>query len=203
MGRWYPKDQDTDIPKEVRSAREETRYVLFKTPKGVALVVEERDEEESVYIVDRAGQVMEFVCPVTTSQNAGNAAQRDEFSAIEGGQHGYSQMVGNEASIRVIDLAEQYIRLRAKQDGETIEILNQKRGGTDVQRVILDNTKDAEEIRIIDKKGQRIVMRCGAGGEQNILLQSGSARIRIDGDTNRIWLDAGQIHLNQPGPAGE
>ena len=201
MGKWKPKLEDTDLPREAIADREETKYVLFKTPKGTSLVIEERDGEEAVYIIDRAGQVMEFVCPVTPARNVGNDAQRGEFSALEGGQLGYSEMVGNEASIRVIDLAQQYIRLRAKQGAETIEILNQKRGGSDVQRVILDNTQGAEEIRLIDRKGQRIVMKCGS--EKHILLQSGNARIRIDGDADQIWLDAGRIDLNKPGPAGE
>ena len=66
----------------------------------------------------------------------------------------------------------------------------------------MNSTVDGEEIRVIDRKGQRIVLR-NAGSDQYILLQSGSARIRIDGASNRIWLDAGRIDLNQPGPVGE
>lgn len=202
MGKWSPKESDTDLPREVSLDREETKYVLFKTPKGTAIVVEERDQEEAVYLVDRAGQVIEFSCPVTTARNAGNDAQRGGNSVLNGGQLGYSEMVGGEASIRTIDLAQQHIHLRARQDGEAIEILNQKRGGADVQRIILDNTVGAEEVRIIDRKGQRIVMKNG-GANQHILIQSGNARIRVDGDADHIWLDAGRVDLNQPGPAGE
>lgn len=201
MGPWYPQDQQTDIPKDVRGDREQTRYALFKTPKGVTLVVEERDGEEAVYLIDRAGQVIEFVSPVTSAANQGNQAQRGARSVLTGDQLSYSEILGAQASIRLIDLAQQHILLRALDGGEAIEILNQKRGGLDVQRVILDNTQGSEEIRIEDRKEQKIVMRCGS--EKNILIQSGNARIRVDGDQDTIWLDAGDIHLNQPGPAGE
>ena len=201
MGVWKPAEATTDIPKDVREDREQTRYALFKSPKGMTLIVEERDQEEAIYLVDRAGQVLEFISPVTTTNNKENSAQRGKRSVLTGDQLPYNQMVGAEASVRVIDLAGQHIRLRAKQGAETIEILNKKRSGGDEQRIILDNTAGSEEIRIIDKKGQRIVMRCGS--EKNILIQSGNARIRVDGDQDHIWLDAGRIDFNKPGPAGE
>lgn len=204
MGEWIPKDEVTDLPKEVREDREETKHVLFKTPKGASIVVEEKDEVESVTIYDRAGQVFQMVSPVTSTANSGNASQRGLASSIDGSQLPYTSLVNERAIIRTIDLAGQYIEMKAEKDSEVIEISSRKRdpSGPDEQRIVLNNTVGSEEIRIIDRKGQRVVMK-NANDDQYILLQSGSARIRIDGSSNRIWIDAGQIDLNQPGPAGE
>lgn len=203
MGEWEPNELEVDIPKEVRDDREETKAILFKTPKGATLIIEEQDEAEHIRLIDRSGQVIEMSSPVTSQANEGNGAQRGLKNSISGDQLAYADMVGEKATMSLVDLAGQYIRMTAKNGEEKIEVYGCKRqGGEPPQVITILNSPGSEEIRIQDRKGQRIVLKNG-GANKHILLQSGNARIRIDGEQNRIWLDAGRVDLNQPGPSGE
>lgn len=200
MEKWLPKDTETDVPKEVRADREETKYVLFKTPKGAALVVEEKDSEESLRVFDRAGQVVEMLSPVKTADNEANASQRGIKNSVVGDQLPYSKIQGQEASIRVIDLAGQYIRLKAKENEEEIEVYGCKRQGVDPQRITVKNKVNDEEIRIVDRQGQTVYLRTG-GGVKIVRMESGSNYVEIDGNTGTITMSStGSINITSTGP---
>jgi len=196
MGQWLPKDKDTDVPTDTRENREETKYVTFKTPKGATLVIEERDGQEYLRLIDRAGQVVEMSAPVTTGANAANAAQRGTKCVETGDQLPYASMVGAQATITVKDLAGQYIRLKALQNGELIELQGCKRGGWDPQKIEIRDESGNEEIRITDRQGQVIVLRTG-GGEKKILAQTGGNYVELNGNSGVVTIQsATKVDIN-------
>lgn len=50
--------------------------VLTKTPKGATFKIDERDEKESVSIIDRGGQVIKLFSPVAIPKNNNNVGRR-------------------------------------------------------------------------------------------------------------------------------
>ena len=64
------------------------RKVLLKTETGHTIMFDDRDEEEFLKIIDRAGQIIHMDCPVKRDVQAGNALRRgtrdaDQPQAIE------------------------------------------------------------------------------------------------------------------------
>jgi len=156
MGEWESDDSPakTDIPEEVQQDREETKYVIFKTPKGNTIVIEEMDEAEDLKIIDRAGQVLQMFCPVTSPANQGNEERRVERNVEQTDGVPYSSIVGQKAYIRFIDLAKQEITLIAEEDKERILIKSQNRDLAGIQTLLFNTEKGNEYIKMTDKDGQ-------------------------------------------------
>lgn len=86
MGGPWTGGGDYSAPKEIYSARSETqditRKVLYKSPKGACIYIDDTDGQESVTIVDRAGQTFKMKSPVSAGDNMGNAKSRDLQGAL-------------------------------------------------------------------------------------------------------------------------
>ena len=121
-----PTEMTTDGPIE---AIEPGVYTLYKSPKGMSIIVSERPEEEYLKIIDRAGQVIEMSSPVTIEANENNKAQRGTADASKDTALPYSD-IKDEAYIRVTDLSGNQIELYSKADNERIMIQNNKHGNT-------------------------------------------------------------------------
>lgn len=59
--------------------------VLFKSQKGHTIRYTDQDGAESFEFIDRSGQAIRFVCPVTPELNKGNAARRGESGTQSNG----------------------------------------------------------------------------------------------------------------------
>lgn len=53
-----------------------SKYVLFKSLKGALILIDDRDEEEALQIVDRLGQYLKFIGDVSEEQNLGNISRQ-------------------------------------------------------------------------------------------------------------------------------
>lgn len=75
----------SEIPSEVRqsSTYEPMVKVIYKSPKGSAIYINEEDEKENLSIVDRLGQIIRFKCPFTKESNARNGIRRGDMNAID------------------------------------------------------------------------------------------------------------------------
>ena len=151
MGKWSaPEGEESELPEEARKEDRKT-YVIYKTPKGAAIIVEEADEGEKTRVIDRAGQVIEMFSPVKTASNQGNSKQRGVGNSIDGGQVPYEDILNSEAWIKIVDLSGQSIHMYAK-EGESYIELTDKAG----QKIKMGATDGAEFIEITDKSGQSI-----------------------------------------------
>jgi len=88
-GPWYA-GTDGDAPKDVylgRSATQDvTRGVIFKSPKGHTILYDDTDGAEAFAIIDRVGQIIKFICPVSVNDNKANASRRGVASATNENQ---------------------------------------------------------------------------------------------------------------------
>jgi hypothetical protein len=60
------------------------RKVLLKTETGHTIAVDDKDGEEFLKIIDRAGQIIEMLCPVKPESQAGNSLPRRTRDAVQG-----------------------------------------------------------------------------------------------------------------------
>ena len=191
---WQPPDNDTETPKDVYEEKaagdhHPTRGVVAKSYKGHTISYDDGDGKENLRITDRAGQVLEFHCPVApdaqfgTTCRVGNSAQRGTRSAIRGDQLPQDAMRDKKAHIRFKDLAGQEVFLDAKSMNERIRILSRNEQGSSTQSLELASGKGKEFIRLKDKTGSIIEM--DPNGFASITLQ--------DNGGNRVSLQRGGI----------
>lgn len=160
---WVPPDDSTETPKDIfdgvhNGDPHPTRRVLYKTYKGFTIMVEEGDGKEYMKIIDRAGQLIMFDCPVVEEISSGNKAQRGVRDAHRGDQISHDAIVNRKASIRIKDLSGQEIILNAQDGDESVTILSRARDGSSRNTIKLSSGKGKDLIEITDTNGDRIVL---------------------------------------------
>jgi len=145
--------------------------VPFKTVKGTAIIIEERDEVEHTDFIDRAGQGLFMKSPFTKDANISNKNQRGVHSSNEGDALLLSNSLTNEASISLIDISGQSLKIETKEDGNHIQLISR-------ENVLGNINIPSSTYALIDMNS----------GDKNILLEivdkgTCKARIKIDGNT--------------------
>jgi hypothetical protein len=138
-----------------------------KSPKGHTLMCDDQDAKETLQLIDRAGNVLYFDCPVDQKDNAGNKEQRGMRNALSGDALDRSKMRDKGSKVGLQDQAQ--------------------------SKVELDSRKGAEKIIIIANDGDGGVEN--GRNRQVIRVQSGSNTIDIesikDGEVNaKVFIDA-------------
>jgi len=200
---WIPSEKQIETPKDVYFKGDEeetfddtipTKTVIFKSPKGHTILVEDKDGEEFLHIIDRAGQVIEMSCAVASTPgeeedavapNAANVEQRGIRSALRGDQLDPKAMVPGRARIRLIDLANQEITLDAEEGNETIRLQNRNREGTKFQTIEMSINGGEPVIRIEGANGDKIVIDSESPTPILLLDHSGNALV-FDADAKQI-----------------
>lgn len=168
MGEWVP-DAGKESPLECQglARHEPTRHVIFKTPKGAMLMVEERDGVECLRLIDRGGQAMEMSFPVSVLSNLANGMRRGVGNAIDGGGVSVvTDAVGAETHIKFVDGLGQMFLMKAKENGAEIQLVGraeQDLNGT--LRIVIDSTPGAEAIRLLrEADGEESEIRIDSTG---------------------------------------
>jgi len=175
-----PKEQPTwtapkgnTVPQDVFDGNETkhpTRAVWQKSYKGHTILVEDRDGEEFLQVIDRAGQTIEMFCPVTEEGNENNAEQRGARSSAKGDQVGHDKMVDRNAYIRLTDLSGQTITMNAQSGNEEIVLLSQPRAGSRQQKIVLSSAVGRDKVSIEDTMGNQVTL--DAFGDNALSLSS-------------------------------
>lgn len=82
---WRTDQLGSDAPLDATEVpnNQITRKVIYKSPKGATIYVEERDEEESLVIIDRGGQVIRMDSPISSRLNTDNSERRGTSSIYD------------------------------------------------------------------------------------------------------------------------
>jgi len=166
LGEWNPVTTDTDAPREAAADDDATVHVVYKSPKGATILIEEADGAEFIKIIDRSGQLIEMFSPVSVANNDGNAQQRGTAEAPGG--IGISNV--EDAFIRIVDLEGQEIKIDAKNKKITITAQKIENIVTDAGDWIVTVTGRAE---------------INALGDVDLITQ-GKAEINAQGDVDII-----------------
>lgn len=161
------------------------RRVLFKSETGHTIVADDRDGQEFFRVIDRAGQLLEMLAPVDPQRQIGNTNPRGERTATRGDQLPLTDLFGGKASVELMDLARQSVRLETDGSSHRVHLLSCDPQRSRWQKIILDTTPGREQIRII-----------GVNGSQEILLDGAKKRITLrDGSGNTVTMGSGGITL--------
>ena len=162
--------------------------VLLKTETGHTILADDRDGDELLRIIDRAGQILTMEGKVKPEMQSGNALRRGTKDAEKGDQLDIaSQIVGSRARIHLTDLCRQQVILEAWQDKEKVHILSCDKGRSRWQKILIDTTKGREKVHI-----------WGLNGTQEILVDSTAAAEQI-----RLTDKAGQVVRMNAAPGQE
>ncbi len=176
------------------------RKVLIKTETGHTIVMDDRDEEEFLKIIDRAGQILHMDGPVKREVQSGNSRRRGTYDAESGSLSNESSadvsaqpidiardIKGAKAFIELTDACHQSIRLEAWHDKEKIHILSCDKTRGRWQKILIDTTKGRESISIWGLGGtQQIRMMSAAGRQQIRMKDRAGSQIIMDGVTGHI-----------------
>jgi len=111
---------------ERETTEDVSRQVLFKSVKGHAIVADDTDEKESFTIMDRLGQMIKFISPVTYDGNEGNEERRGiRTSYNEDTLHSDDDEIEDHKAILMMkDIDNQIIRMVAEEEKDKIEVMS-------------------------------------------------------------------------------
>ncbi len=171
------------------------RKVLLKTETGHTIVVDDRDEEEFLKIIDRAGQILHMDCRVKRNIQTGNALRRGTRDAEQGDPLDIASDIKDQrARVEITDLCRQFLRLEASHEREKIHIQSSDKTRSRWQKILLDTTKGREKVHL-----------WGLGGAQEILIDStaGAETIRLRDKAGQVLvLDAARRRIEARDGAG-
>ena len=164
------------------------RKVLLKTETGHTIVFDDRDEEEFLKIIDRAGQILHMHSPVKRNVQTGNALRRGTRDAEQGDQLDIATDIKDQrARVEITDLCRQFLRLEAWQDREKIHIQSSDKTRSRWQKILLDTTKGREKLHLWGLGGvQEIVIDSTAGAEMVRLTDKAGQVVELHAARKRI-----------------
>jgi len=197
------------------------RKVLIKTETGHTIVFDDRDEEEFLKIIDRAGQILHMHCPVKAEVQSENTRRRgtyDSEASQANGQAGAGQsgqqidisrdIKDSKAFVRLTDACRQFLCLEAWQDREKIHIQSSDATRSRWQKILIDTTKGHETIHLWGLGGTQEIQICSTAGKeqvrltdkagQTLVLSSASGRERIqvtDKAGSKLTMDGVMGHV--------
>ncbi|MHC4411298.1 MAG: hypothetical protein ACYS0F_20130, partial [Planctomycetota bacterium] len=187
-----------------------TTKVVYRSPKGATVLVEERDEGEAVRILDRTGQELSFLSPVTEADNEGSVIQigatptewsgttglrRDQKAVSDGDEIPVDNTVGKTTRVRLLGTGGQGIEILATPRGNRFDVISQDSETQDEARIrlgsgqgiieILGSAEGEETFRLLVNTRTGDV-RLVAGAALRLIVPTLSIeaeRIAIDGET--------------------
>jgi len=182
MGEWWGKNRP-ETPKESQMMRESEpgRRVIFKTPKGASMIIDEGKETESLSVVDRAGQGMIIKGRVLGEKSEGNAEQRGRRTTFSGNQATYNDtMQDADTTVRIQDATSQGLRIKGKRGEERVRLQSK-------QPSFEHDECAKKEIRVFDVGDERQTFELNAGHGITAYegLREGEVKIKARYDTNR------------------
>lgn len=164
--------------------------VLMKTETGHTILADDRDGDELMRLIDRAGQIFTMEAKVKQQIQQGNVLRRGTKDAERGDQLDIaSQIVDAKARIQLTDLCRQQIVLEAWRDKEKIHLLSCDKGRNRWQKILIDTTKGREKVHIwglngtqkvlIDSTAGREMIRLSDKARQTVTLNAASGRESI------------------------
>lgn len=95
-----------------------TGKIIYKSPKGATIMIEEKDGKECLKIIDRLGQSIRFSSPVRAEPNSHNAYRRGTGDAYDGTAQDPIRLCENGiAEIAICDAAKQSIKMSSSPTG--------------------------------------------------------------------------------------
>lgn len=135
-GRWNRPGYQNEVPSEMFNSDydpEVSKSILYKSPKGATIEIDETDEQESMSFIDRLGQIIKFISPVDKESNSYNSHRRFDKRCDKDTQYDTEEIsFHKKALIFVKDARGQFLRFLAKKGKSKIEIVSKDKKNTSV-----------------------------------------------------------------------
>lgn len=187
----FPKGL-SEVPNEVyNESGSPTGKVIYKSPKGATIIVEEQDGDESIKILDVLGQSIRLSSSITKISNNKNGARRINADAYEGTAHSPDRFCNDGyAEIAITGANGQQIQLLTNDIGSSISI--QSGEGGSGAKLLLDDDEATIEVlssRIkITENNLEIIVK----GNEVIINPDGS--ISLSG--SKVSINAEDVDIN-------
>lgn len=147
------------VPIEARSQpfNDPTLQVVFKSFKGHTVYYDDRDNNEKLVIIDRAGQCLVFESFVSESDNQGNNNKRGDKSALKGTQI-------DSAKCRIVFTDKKNQTLLFEPEKERVKLTSNSDGGGE-----LEGGKNSQYVEL-DSKNKIVRIGSKAGGSETVKL---------------------------------
>lgn len=172
--------------------------VLLKTETGHTILADDKDGEELLEFIDRAGQMFRMLCPVRPDAQTDGQNRRGDRRADLGSQVSLDDLEDRRAGLQLLDVCGQELRFDAWRDEEKIILQSCDVQKSRWQRIVLDNTRGHERIEIMGLNGQQSVVIDSTSGAERIQLKdlSGS-EVVLDGPSGNVVVTAANMVLIQ------
>ena len=204
----FPKGL-SEVPNEVYNASgSPTGKIVYKSPKGATIIIEEEDGKESVRILDALGQSIRLGSSITKISNNKNGAKRIDADAYKGTAHHPSRFCNDSyAEIAITGANGQQIQMLTNDIGSSISIKSGE-GGSGAKLLLDDDEATIEVLssrfRITEEKseilvnGNHIILNADGSIELN---GSGQITISADGSisilgNSKVKLKANTVDIN-------
>lgn len=189
-GTWTKPQGLSEVPKEVyNSSGSPTGKVIYKSPKGSTILIEEADGKESLKIIDSLGQSIRLAGSIKNNINKNNGGRRINADAYEGTSQNSSKISNDGyAEISITDAQGQQVQLINSDAGSSIAIRSGKHGSG--PSIVLE-----KDSAIIQSLGNQMYLKEDSAGlvlsDKHIKLNSdgsiiikGKSTIMIDANGN-------------------
>jgi hypothetical protein len=190
MGTWYGKNAP-EPPLESQGIRnlEPTRRVFYKSPKGHVFLVEDRDEDEFIELLDRTGQGLRIEGYVSKDYNVANASQRNYHSVFRHDSINRDALKNGRARIILKGLSGSFLEIDSKPDRE--RILINARASEEV-----DENLDEQCIELLPYRGKILIESMKDGQvRSSITIDGSSGGIEIN-TTDYVTINSPKVTIN-------
>lgn len=185
-GEWVRPAYRNEVPQDAIGDSEEFPVsVLYKSPKGATIEIDEEDENETMSFMDRLGQILTFICPVTFNSNNYNSSRRGKGRADKGTNlDTESVSVQSKALVLLKGARDQFLRLVSKKGACRSELVSKDEGNSvsglglesGKKRTILFSSKENNACYIEqDSSGNTMELVVIIGGQVQSRITLGSS----------------------------
>ena len=218
---WNSPSEVNNVPTEAsKSSSTKNMKVIYQSPKGAVISMNEDTGKEKLSLVDRLGQALEFNCPVSDdhpeisrrgtnalhSEGRGKVSNTEASVVLTDGAGQSLKMVstkGKDSSMQLTNyeydtklVIGEAIRLAAS-NGYTISLLDDvKISNADADKTIVlnesgINVTDGVSTISVSTEEESISMKSGSS-----LIKLVDGRLEVDSDGSKIVISNGQISIN-------
>lgn len=188
-GTWTMPNGLSEMPNEVYNASgSPTGKVIYKSPKGATIVIEEADGKESIRILDVLGQSIRLAGSLTQAANKNNGGRRMNADSYSG-TGGRSDRLSSDSysEIAITDAKGQQIRMLGSDIGSSITIRSGENGSG--ARIDLDH--DGAKV---EYEGNQIHLL-----EETAIIEVGGNNIQLHTDGSVEIEGTGKITIAADG----
>ncbi|AWD93032.1 baseplate hub and tail lysozyme [Bacillus phage vB_BceM-HSE3] len=195
-GKWRTKEGLADSPEDVwmnNPTDEPCMDILYKSPKGHTIAMDNKDEEESFSFIDRIGQIFKFKAPTVKGTKRRGTATADDVES----EFTYEDLKDKKAIVYLKDFSGQLIKMVSEYLKERLEFVSISKDKKRQSLAQFSSSKDSTNTMLLseDKElGNKIYLEMNATDLTMYIVMTSNDTV-----VNRISVTQSGINLSSLG----